>query len=119
MAKRGRDRNRVDQGRGWELIRAPGASTPGTRGKGPLPRTRSAPPGEQRLTVKEERRPQGRVVTVVRGLQLTAKDLAALAKELKAHCGAGGKASDGAVEVQGRHAPKLAAFLADAGYQVR
>lgn len=115
MAKRSRGNKRVDAGQGWELIRPGGA---GTRGKGPLPRTTSAKPETQRIRVREERRPQGRTATVARGFQLTDKDLKALGKKLKAHVGAGGKAVDGAIELQGMHAAKVTAFLGGLGYRV-
>ena len=43
----------------------------------------------------------GKGLTVVRGLP--AADLAAVASELKKHCGSGGAVKDGAVEIQGEH----------------
>lgn len=54
---------------------------------------------------------KGKGVTVVRGLPLDDAALAALAKQLKAHCGSGGTVKDGVVEIQGDHADKVMAWL--------
>ena len=59
----------------------------------------------------------GKTMTVVRGLP--SRDLNAVAKDLKRHCGAGGAAKDGAVEIQGDHREKVAARLTTQGYQVK
>lgn len=57
----------------------------------------------------------GKTVTVVRGLP---GDLAAVASDLKRHCGTGGAVKDGAVELQGDHREKVAARLRASGFQV-
>jgi len=59
----------------------------------------------------------GKTVTVVRGLPR--RDVDAVAKDLKRHCGAGGAAKDGAVEIQGDHREKVAARLTAQGYVVK
>lgn len=59
----------------------------------------------------------GKVVTVVRGLP--ARELAAVATELKRLCGAGGAVKDGAVEIQGDHREKVAARLQSQGRRVK
>jgi len=58
-----------------------------------------------------------KTVTVVRGLPR--RDVDAVAKDLKRHCGAGGAAKDGAVEIQGDHREKVAARLTAQGYVVK
>ncbi len=58
----------------------------------------------------------GKVVTVVRGLE---GDLAAVAKDLKRHCGTGGAVKGDAVEIQGDHREKIAARLEAAGQRVK
>lgn len=58
----------------------------------------------------------GKVVTVVRGLP---GDLAAVARDLKRHCGAGGAVKDGAVEIQGDHRDKVVARLEAQGHRVK
>lgn len=59
----------------------------------------------------------GKVVTVVRGLP--AGDLAAIASDLKRHCGSGGAVKGDAIELQGDHREKVAARLEAKGYRVK
>jgi translation initiation factor 1 len=59
------------------------------------------------------------VVTIVAGLPGTAPEIAALATELRALCGAGGTARGGQVELQGDQREKAAAALAARGLRVR
>ena len=59
----------------------------------------------------------GKAVSVVRGLPR--RDLAAVAKDLKRHCGSGGTVKDGAVEIQGDQREKIAARLEAEGYTVK
>jgi translation initiation factor 1 len=58
----------------------------------------------------------GKTVTVVRGLQ---GGLAAVASDLKRHCGTGGSVKGGAVEIQGDHRDKVAARLRATGHTVK
>lgn len=60
-------------------------------------------------------RASGRVVTVVSGLPGAAAEVAALARTLKAACGAGGTVKDGALELQGDQREKVEAELARRG----
>jgi translation initiation factor 1 len=59
----------------------------------------------------------GKTVTVVRGLPDA--DLAAVASDLKRHCGSGGSVKGAAVELQGDHREKVAARLDARGYRVK
>jgi translation initiation factor 1 len=59
----------------------------------------------------------GKAVSVVRGLP--SRDLDAVAKDLKKHCGSGGTVKEGAVEIQGDHREKIAARLSTQGYRVK
>ncbi len=61
----------------------------------------------------------GKTVTVVRGLPLADAELTALGKRLRAACGAGGTQGDGAIEIQGDHRERVAAWLREAGYTVK
>lgn len=61
----------------------------------------------------------GKAVTVVRGLPLDEASLEKLAKALKAACGSGGTVKEGVIEVQGDHRPKVMAWLAGQGHQVK
>jgi predicted translation initiation factor SUI1 len=100
------------RGDGWELI--PASPQPDLRRPG-----WSAPINEQTIRVREEKRAQGKVVTVASGFKLSENDLKKVAKDLKAHCGAGGTSDGDAVEIQGKHVPKVAERLAKAGFNVR
>src|SRR5256885_6407659 len=76
----------------------------------PRPATREAAPAEQRVSVRLEKRPGGKRVTVVAGL--AAKDRETLLPALKSLCGAGGTDKDERLEIQGEHRERLAAELA-------
>jgi translation initiation factor 1 len=79
-----------------------------------------APAGEgQTAEVLLEKRQKGKVVTLVRGIRSHPAGLEALAKKLKAACGAGGTAREGVVEVQGDHREKVAGALEAMGFRVR
>lgn len=62
---------------------------------------------------------KGAGVTVVRGVPLAGKELAALAKDLKRRCGSGGTIRDGAIEIQGDHRDAIVAALAGRGWDVK
>jgi translation initiation factor 1 len=63
------------------------------------------------IRIRLDRRASDRVVTVVTGLPGSPAEVAALAKELKAACGAGGTVKDGALELQGDHRPRVESVL--------
>ena len=56
-------------------------------------------------------------VSVVTGLQQ--RELDEVAKSLKRHCGTGGTAKNGTVEIQGDHREKIAAWFAAQGRAVK
>jgi translation initiation factor 1 len=62
---------------------------------------------------------KGKPVTVVRGLPGSDAELAAVARQLKAACGAGGSCQDGVIEVQGEHRDRLVQWLQQAGHVVK
>jgi translation initiation factor 1 len=61
----------------------------------------------------------GKVVTLVKGLALEARALAALGKQLKAACGSGGTVKDGVIEVQGDHCERVIEVLKTQGWTVK
>jgi translation initiation factor 1 len=76
------------------------------------------PPRDGVVRVSREKGQRGgKTVTVVRGIP--PRDLAAVAADLKRHCGAGGSAKNEVVEIQGDHRDKVAARLTGQGYQVK
>jgi len=75
-------------------------------------------PGDGVVRVSREKTGRrGKTVTVVRGLPPGVLD--ATASELKRHCGTGGTAKDGTVELQGDHREKTAALLRSRGHTVK
>ena len=58
----------------------------------------------------------GKTVTVIQGL---AGDLAAVASDLKRHCGTGGAVKGAAIEIQGDHREKIVARLQASGYRAK
>jgi len=79
-----------------------------------------APGGDGIVRVSRESKGRaGKTVTVVRGLALEPAALAALGKQLRTACGAGGAIKDGVLEVQGDHVERVMAMLATGGRTVR
>jgi translation initiation factor 1 len=84
------------------------------------PKPKSLPPQQQNPRIWRDRKGRGgKTVTVVRDLQLTAEDLAALGKLLKKKCGSGGTIKDGTIEIQGDHREKVTAELVKLGYKAK
>lgn len=77
------------------------------------------PPQEQTARLKVEKRPKGKVVTVVRNLDPEGNDLAALAALLKGKCGTGGTVKEGTIELQGDHLATTEAALTALGYRTK
>ena len=78
------------------------------------------PKGDGAVRVSRETKGRGgKAVTVVRGLNLDALSLAALGKQLRNACGAGGTVKDGALEVQGDHCDRVIDELKKGGWTVK
>lgn len=80
---------------------------------------RRIPPSEQTARLRVEKRPKGKVVTVVRNLDPEGNDLVGLAALLKGRCGTGGTVKDGQIELQGDHIASADAALIALGYRVK
>ncbi len=81
---------------------------------------RAAPAGDGVVRVARHTKGRGgKSVTVVKGLALDAEALAALGKQLRTACGAGGTVKDGVIEVQGDHCELLMDLLAKQGHRPR
>ncbi len=79
-----------------------------------------APVGGGVVRVSREKQGRGgKTVTVVRGLPLAPDALAALGKQLRAACGAGGTAKEGVLEVQGDHVERVLAWLQAQGHAAK
>ncbi len=61
----------------------------------------------------------GKTVTVVKGVALDTAGLAALGKQLRSRCGAGGTVKDGVIEIQGEHGDTVLQALLQAGYTAK
>lgn len=85
----------------------------------PVVAPRRIAPDSQTARLRVEKRPKGKVVTVVVGLDSDGNDLADLAGRLKTRCGTGGTVRDGTIELQGDHLARAEALLSSLGYRVR
>ncbi|MFN8837390.1 MAG: translation initiation factor, partial [Burkholderiales bacterium] len=74
--------------------------------------------GDGFVRVRREVR-NGKPVTVVFDLPCNAAELVAMAAKLKASCGTGGTAKDGAIELQGDHRDAVIARLERDGWRVK
>jgi translation initiation factor 1 len=76
-------------------------------------------PAKITAKLRVENAASGKRVTVIDGLPKNKDFLEALAKELKKSCGAGGKAGEGFVELQGDQRDRLRDLLAKKGWMVK
>lgn len=76
-------------------------------------------PAGKPVRLAVEKRQRGKVVTVIRGLLVAPKELAALLSRLKSQCGAGGAIQEDGLEIQGDHAERLRAALNELGFRVQ
>jgi translation initiation factor 1 len=75
-------------------------------------------PSQQRIYVRLERKGRGgKSVTLIEGLQISAKDREALLKQLKARLGTGGSLKKDVLEIQGDHCDAVIALLQEMGYK--
>jgi translation initiation factor 1 len=58
-------------------------------------------------------------VTLIQGLSATETDLEHLLKQLKDHCGAGGRIDGGALEIQGDQLESVRRWLSEIGYRLK
>jgi translation initiation factor 1 len=106
---------------GTRLVYSTGGEAPAAKPASP-PRTPAAgarATGGKGIRLRLEARPGGRAVTLVLGLAGSEAQIAALAKELKSVCGAGGTVKDGVIELQGDHRDSAQAALAERGLKSR
>ena len=86
----------------------------------PSASARSMPPNQQTAYLHRESKGRGgKVVTLVKNIQLSPDDLKALSKALKQACGTGGTIKDGIIEIQGDHREKIASVLVKMGYKAK
>lgn len=78
-----------------------------------------AVPAKITAKLRVENAASGKKVTVIDGLPKNEAFLQGLAKELKKSCGAGGRAGDGFVELQGDQRERLHDLLSRKGWTVK
>jgi translation initiation factor 1 len=101
---------------GTRLAYSTGGAPAAPPAKAPPKSPLKAAPGKG-IRVRLERRLGGRDITTVLGLVGRADQVAALASELRAACGAGGTVRDGVIELQGDQCDKVRAALAERGFK--
>lgn len=80
----------------------------------------AAPAGDGVARVSRETKGRGgKAVTVVKGLQLAADELAKVGKQLRARCGSGGTVKNWTLEIQGDHVEIVVAELAKLGFKAK
>jgi translation initiation factor 1 len=73
---------------------------------------------QQRVYVRLERKGRGgKSVTLIEGLQISAKDREALLRQLKARLGTGGSLKNDVLEIQGDHREMIIVLLHEMGYK--
>lgn len=82
--------------------------------------TRSLPLNQQTVYLHRDSKGRGgKVVTVLKNLQLTPDDMKSLTKQLKQACGTGGTIKENMIEIQGDHREKIAETLQKLGYKTK
>jgi translation initiation factor 1 len=77
----------------------------------------SAHPSEQVYVRLERKGRRGKTVTLIEGLQRSARYREDLLRQLKARLGTGGTDRDGTLEIQGDHRDAIIPLLQDMGYK--
>ncbi len=78
----------------------------------------SLPPSEQKVTVRIERKGRsGKSVTIIDGLQMTAKEMEFLLKQLKRKLGTGGTLKETSLEIQGERGDAVMNALKKMSYR--
>ena len=81
-------------------------------------KAQKAPAGDGVVRVSRQTKGRGgKAVTLVKGVALDPLALAALGKQLRAACGAGGTVKDGVIEVQGDHCDLVMEQLVKLGHR--
>jgi len=84
----------------------------------PPPELKQTAPETQHLKITEEKRKQGKTVTVIRGFA-DDQDFPSLLSDLKSRCGAGGTIQANDLEIQGKHTERLQILLRQLGYNIK
>jgi translation initiation factor 1 len=85
----------------------------------PVVEKKPIPPESQTARLKLEKRPKGKQITTVWGLDPEGNDLEALAARLKGMCGTGGTVKNGVIELQGDHLVAAERALRELAYKTK
>lgn len=72
----------------------------------------------QLIRITTEKR-KNKIVTLLSGFQSNPDELDNIVADLKKQCGAGGRVTDNAIELQGDHSSKAASYLEKKGFSIR
>ena len=76
-------------------------------------------PSEQHIRLHLDRKGGGKIVSVIRGLKISEKEMNHLAKEIKKNCGVGGTVKNKEILIQGNFREKIKNLLIKKGYNVK
>ncbi len=84
------------------------------------PQGRAHPPTQHTAVIQRTSKGRGgKVVTLIKNLNLSPDDCKALTRHLKQTCGSGGTMKDGVIEIQGDHRETIAVALQQLGYKTK
>lgn len=102
---------KILNGEGWSFEPAGGA--------GVKPDVISLPPEKNKAKITLEKRPKGKMATVLSGFTLSGNDRKKLAASLRKRCGSGGSDTPDRIEVQGDHCAVVRELLSGEGWKIR
>jgi len=98
----------------------PGGDNEPDRGDtSPTPRTGYDGKAQKLEVALDSKRRRGKTVTLIKGFQSRPEELESIAGDLKRLCGAGGRATDNEIELQGDHRERVVEKLKGMGFIVR
>ena len=83
-------------------------------------RKKTSPSGDGNVRVSRETKGRkGKGVTLIKGLDMDAGNLALTSKKLKVMCGSGGTVKEGVIEIQGDHIERILDYLKKQGVRAK
>jgi translation initiation factor 1 len=80
----------------------------------------TSPSGDVNVRVSRETKGRkGKIVTLIKGLDMNAVNLALMSKKLKVMCGSGGTIREGVIEIQGDHIERIFDYLKKQGVSAK
>lgn len=86
----------------------------------PTTETKEPPQGDGIIRIhKESKGRKGKAVSIIKGLELSTKELKSLAQKLKKQCGCGGTVKEFTIEIQTDNRQQLKSLLEKLDYTVK